>query len=139
MFYVPGIEESSREPCERATQGNQRSRQGFRAISRKPSALHETGLRGRRQSRSLGALSAPFELLASLGKSPLGGRLPTLPRHEEVAPGCRQHVELHQRQTEPAWVDDIVKNDFAALRQMLDQGEAAPSLILVIPAAGRIN
>jgi hypothetical protein len=34
----------------RASQANQRSREGFRAISRKPSAFLETGLLGERQS-----------------------------------------------------------------------------------------
>src|SRR5258705_9776851 len=57
-------ESSKREACERTSQDNQRSRQGFRAISRKPKPFDETGLRGGRQSshqsRSLGALAEPF-------------------------------------------------------------------------------
>ena len=39
-----------REACERASQANQPSRQGFRTISRKPSAFHKTGVHGGRQS-----------------------------------------------------------------------------------------
>jgi hypothetical protein len=62
LFLLWGL---AREKCEHASQANQRIDRGFRAISRRPSPLHKTGLRGGRQgdpkSRLLRALAELFQ------------------------------------------------------------------------------
>ena len=60
---------------------------------------------------------------------PRCGRLPALPRHEEMARGCRQHARLHERQTEPAWI----RRDREGRFRGLAPDARAAALMLVPP------